>query len=116
MSAEILTCKVCNENYHECDGDRVICDCGEKWCSTMCAELNGYKKNGCSDVKYDCETYNLNGDRDCEYCEYYVQDKSCGHCRGEIISDEYILEKALFLLKMTKEDIENLLKEERGWE
>lgn len=85
--------------------------CYTSWCSEECATEEGY-------VREHCKKYLELDDRDlmeeyreehCDYedccdCEYYEPD-SCKYCRHEDYPDYILLEKALELLEMTREEL-----------
>lgn len=111
MSVDYLTCNCCEENFPDC-GYYVSCEsCGTHWCSDECAEEDGY-------ISEHCKKFPILSDRDemedyreknCDYedctdCPYYKPD-SCKYCRNEDYSDNVLLEKALELLNMSREDL-----------
>jgi hypothetical protein len=82
MGVDWLTCNYCGETFPDC-GDYVYCEeCGTRWCSVECAEADGYVWD--------------------ETSEHF---ETCKFCRGEDHTDEVLLEFALELLKMDREDL-----------
>lgn len=66
--------------------DRIICSgCNREWCCDKCATYDGYNEN--KDLS------------------------SCNYCRGEDYDDEELLVEALKLLKMTRKELINKIKE-----
>ena len=49
---------------------------------------------------------------DCCHCEYYEPD-SCKYCRKEDYEDDELLSKALELLKMSREDLIEVINKSR---
>ena len=111
MSIDYLVCSGCGDTFPDC-GYHVSCEqCGTKWCSDECAELDGYMKEHCSkhpdlNSRKLMEEYRKNycGFDDCTECEHY-NPESCNYCRGEDYEDGVLLEKALELLKMSREEL-----------
>lgn len=112
MGVDFLTCHNCGHNFPDC-GEFVSCEsCGTNWCDRECAEEDGYIEEHCT--KYEVFGYDeLSATRDnrkCPHkycdddCEFYVPN-SCNLCRGEDYEDEELLEKALELLHMKREDL-----------
>ena len=83
MSVEHYPCDCCEYVFCDC-GDYVQCECGKHWCSDECAKEEGFK------VEVDNEE------------EYGT---SCGYCRNEVFTDEELLDHALDLLNMTREEL-----------
>lgn len=88
MSVDYYSCNYCGETFPDC-GDYVSCEgCGNCWCSEECAEEQGFR---------------IDVDNDEEYST------SCNFCRGEDYEDYELLEKALELLKISREDLIKLM-------
>lgn len=112
MGVGFLTCHNCGHNFPDC-GEFVRCEsCGTNWCNDACAEEEGFIAEHCalynvygyhemSEIRKDKECPFLNG---CYECGYYVSD-SCNLCRGEDYEDAELLQKALELLQMKREDL-----------
>lgn len=115
MGIDYYNCDKCNGIYADC-GYYVTCNeeaggCGSSWCSNECAIDDGYIPHSCKlgnaleegEACPEGECEHSDND-DCWECEHYTN-TSCKHCRGEIVSDEDILEYALTLLNKTKEEL-----------
>lgn len=115
MSVDYLVCKNCGDTFPDY-GHFVFCEnCGTHWCSDECAEDDGHVEEHCSKHP-DLD----NGDlmelyredhcdfEDCTECEYY-NPESCKYCRGEDYDDEMLLNKALELLKISREELVNVI-------
>lgn len=111
MSVEFYTCKHCGETFSEC-GDFVECEsCGTKWCDDECAEADGYIREYCS-LHPDLDSYDSMHDYRIEHCDcgscadcgYFVLD-SCKYCREEDFDDYVLLEYALQLLGVNREEL-----------
>lgn len=115
MGIDYLTCNYCGEAFPDCI-HYVSCEsCGTVWCSDECAEEDGFMREHCS--KYPdlndgdlMEEYRaIHCDfKDCTECEYY-NPESCKYCRKEDYEDYVLLEKALELLKMSREDLVRMI-------
>lgn len=111
MSIDYYSCNNCGETFPDC-GDYISCEgCGTSWCCDECAEEDGYVAEHCK--KYDVYGYSDLDDerriRDCEYsycndCPEYVSD-SCKYCRNEDYDDLTLLNKALEMLHMKREEL-----------
>lgn len=122
MSVDFLVCKRCGETFCDC-GDFVSCECGENWCSDECAEADGYKEEHCrlgcnkDDEEMDAcikkDEYDKTGYVSCWDCENGIE-SSCNFCRNEDYSDETLLDKALSLLAMSREDLIKRINEDNG--
>lgn len=64
MSVDYFVCKCCGETVCDCDENIVFCNCGETWCHIECAKEDGYDK----------------------------ELGTCGWCRGELKTDDEILD------------------------
>lgn len=120
MGVDYYTCDYCDDTFPDC-GYYVHCEsCGTHWCSDECAKEDGFVREHCaihSDLdnrdlmeKYNKEHCDFN---DCVYCEHYRPD-SCKYCRHEDYEDHILLDKALSLLNMTREDLITKINKERG--
>lgn len=119
MSVDFYPCSRCEETYRDC-GCYVRCDesaggCGRAWCSDFCAEQDGYVRCHCKlekDINSHegycedgCDKYNDEYDSCSSVnCEHYIE-ASCSYCRGEMFEDEELLDYALKLLNMSKEQL-----------
>lgn len=111
MSIDYYVCNNCGEGFPDC-GDYITCEgCRTKWCCDECAEEDGFVAEHCK--KYEVYGYSDLDDerriRDCEYshcndCSEYVPD-SCKYCRNEDYDDLTLLNKALELLHMNREEL-----------
>lgn len=111
MSVEYYTCNNCGETFSDY-GYYVSCeDCETKWCCDKCAKEDGYIEEHCK--KYNVYGYHdLDDEREIRGCEYsycnncpeYVPD-SCKYCRNEDYDDLTLLNKALELLHMSREEL-----------
>lgn len=115
MGVEFYTCNYCGETFSDCGGF-VGCECGTKWCDDECAEADGYISEHCN-LHPDLDDYDLMYDyrkNHCDYdscykCEHYVK-ASCKYCRQEDFDDGVLLEYALHLLNMSREEVINRYK------
>jgi len=100
MSVDFFDCDVCGRSICDC-GDYVSCECGKNWCSEECAESDGYERISCK-LGYDVD------DNECEdsccCCDNQVED-SCKYCREEDFEDDVLLEFALKLSDLTREEL-----------
>lgn len=113
MSVDFLVCKNCGETFCDC-GDYVGCECGEHWCSEEYAEADGYKREYCklgcnkdNDKMDNCvkkEEYDKDEYVSCWNCENNIE-CSCNFCRNEDYNDITLLNKALSLLDMSREEL-----------
>lgn len=111
MGVDYLTCRCCGGVFPDC-GDFVACgdDCSSYWCSTECAEADGYRHERCSEGKdvYDgCideeDTCDIAGDNgSCTGCGYY-SDNGCKYCREEDFTDTELLEYIMGKLSVQRE-------------
>ena len=84
MSVDFYPCDNCGEVFCDC-GEYVKCeDCGKHWCCTECADEDGFKIE-----QDDEESYRT----------------SCKYCRGEEFTDEELLDYALKLLDLNREEL-----------
>lgn len=111
MSVDFLVCDNCGDTFPDC-GYYVSCEsCGTCWCSDECADDDGFVREHCSkhpdlDDRDLMEEYRENhcDFDDCTECENY-NPESCKYCRKEDYEDYVLLEKALELLKMSREEL-----------
>lgn len=119
MGVDFLVCEHCGEAFPDC-GHYVSCQsCGTHWCSDECAAEDGYVTEHCKKhpdlddrdlMKIYRESHcNFN---DCCDCEYYEPD-SCKYCRNEDYADFVLLNKALELLKMNREELIEIVNKEK---
>lgn len=87
MSVDYYVCNYCGETFPDC-GKYISCECGNRWCSDECAEADGFRVDVDTDKEYDT---------------------SCAYCRGEKFEDYEILDKALELLKMSRDELIKLM-------
>ena len=78
MSNIPLVCDHCGKVFFDYHGSN-WCDCGAKWCSETCAELDGYEK------------------RDFR--------SSCNYCRGNDFEDSELLEFVVLALGVSRNDL-----------
>ena len=78
MSVDFYPCNNCDEVYCDC-GFYIQCDCGTRWCSVKCSDEEGY----------------LVDEND---------EKSCGYCRLEILTDSELLDFILKEYSISKEE------------
>jgi hypothetical protein len=125
MSVDWYSCKKCGRTFPDC-GHYVHCECGEHWCSDECAEADGYEREYC---KLGCDifeqyleddsdnkcigTKDEDGEINCYGCPNYVEE-SCKYCRSEDYDDETLLDKALNLLGMSREELINRINKDNG--
>ena len=76
MSNIPLVCDHCGKVFFDYHGSN-WCDCGAKWCSETCAELDGYEKENFG--------------------------SSCNYCRGEDFEDSELLEFVVSTLGVSRE-------------
>ena len=122
MGVDWLSCDNCGDTFPDC-GDFVSChcDCSSRWCDERCAEGHGHVRATCKagcDISSEgylecgadiCLKTKDNENYDDEYiccngCENYIEE-SCKYCREEDYEDTDLLEKALELLNVTREDL-----------
>ena len=118
MGVDYFTCHYCEDAFPDC-GHYVSCEgCRTHWCSDECAKADGYIEEHCK--KYYVYGYEDLKDekkiRKCEYkycvdCPDYEPD-SCKYCRKEDYDDYVLLDKALELLNMTREDLVKVINDE----
>lgn len=119
MSIDYFTCKRCENNFPDC-GYFVNCEsCFSCWCSDECAKEDGYIKEHCKkhpdlDDRDLMEEYREDhcDYEDCCDCDYYEPD-SCKYCRGEDYEDDVLLDKALKLLNMSREDLIKIINNDK---
>lgn len=103
----------CGDGTCDCGGTIdcgywVECDCGKKWCDYKCAERDGFKENYCK-LRYrinhgcPCPCDERCNKECCRDCESFVK-RSCSYCRREKFTEKEMLEKALELLRISKEE------------
>lgn len=118
MGVDFYACHYCGDTFPDC-GEYVSCGCGMNWCSEECAEEEGYVPEHCK--KYNVYGYddleNERGIKNCNYdncdeCSEYVQE-SCNYCRNEDYEDSELLDKALELLNITREELIGIMKREQ---
>lgn len=120
MGVDYYTCKNCGENFPDC-GDYVSCEsCFAHWCSNECAKEDGHIKEHCRkypelDDRDLMEEYRENhcDCEDCCDCEYY-EPESCKYCRHEDYEDDILLDKALGLLNMSRDDLVDKINKDSG--
>lgn len=113
MGVDFYPCSRCGDTYCDC-GDYVTCcedalGCGRDWCSDECAEADGYIREHCKldkevEYRYCVEECKLSDDGCCTECEHYVG-ASCKYCRHEDYEDKELLEFALKMLDMSRNDL-----------
>ena len=86
MSNIPLVCDHCGKVFFDYHGSN-WCDCGAKWCSETCAELDGYEKENFG--------------------------SSCNFCRGEDFEDYELLNFVISALGVNREDLVAFYKESR---
>lgn len=115
MSVDYLVCSNCGDTFPDC-GYWLSCEsCGTCWCSDECAEEDGFVREYCSkhpdlDDRDLMESYRRThcDFEDCTECEHY-NPESCKYCRKEDYEDYVLLEKALELLKMSREELVKMI-------
>lgn len=111
MSVEFYVCKNCGSTFPDC-GEYVSCEqCFTHWCSNECAEEDGYIKEHCAAHKDldDGDLMDMYREKHCDYddccdCDNYIPD-SCKYCREEDFEDDVLLEYALELLGINREEL-----------
>ena len=119
MSIDYYSCNNCGETFPDC-GDYVSCEgCGTNWCCDECAEEDGFIAQHCK--KYNVYGYSdMEAEREIRDCEYsYCSDEcpesvgdSCKYCRNEDYDDLTLLNKALELLHMKREELVEVINKE----
>lgn len=118
MGVDYYSCNYCDETFPDV-GRYVTCDCGNHWCCNECAEEDGWIDTHCS--KYpmldDIDLMEAYREKHCaiDYCyscEYY-RPSSCNYCREEDYEDCVLLDKALDLLAMTREELVGIVRKEK---
>ena len=111
MSIDYYICKNCNDTFPDC-GTYITCEsCFTHWCSEECAEEDGYISEHCKahpDLT-DRDLMEMYREKNCNYkdccdCEYYEPD-SYKYCRKEDFEDYELLEYAMELLNITREQL-----------
>lgn len=111
MSIDYYVCKSCGNTFPDCR-KYISCEsCGARWCDETCAKEDGYIKEHCS-LHPDLDNYVLMteyrikhcGFGSCADCRYFVLD-SCKYCREEDFDDDVLLEHALELLGITRDEL-----------
>ncbi len=119
MSVDYYTCNHCGDTFPDC-GYFVSCEsCGTHWCSDECAEEDGYITEHCKripeldnrDLMETYREYHCDFDDCCDCPEY--ESASCKYCRNEDYDDYILLQKALKLLNMSREDLVDVINKER---
>ena len=85
---DYLVCDECGKAFPACAEDYRGCSCGKTFCED-CVEDAKFAKNKNGGIKEN----------------KWGEPVSCKYCRGEEITDDALLEKALKLLKMSREDL-----------
>ena len=121
MSVDYNVCSYCEDTFCEGGGNPSCVEegggCGRDWCSDECAKADGYIKEYCKlkrrivqgypeseEHKCDLALKDRSGHLSCEECEGYVVE-SCSYCRNEAFEDGELLEYALSLVGMGKEEL-----------
>ena len=127
MGVDFYPCKSCEEVFCDC-GDYVWCaQCGSKWCSDDCASDDWYEKANCSlgiciseegcleNYNEECPKYCSSDDiyYDCDGCENYVE-TSCKYCRKADYEDSELLNYALNMLDISRNDFIAAINEGKG--
>lgn len=118
MGVDFYPCSRCGDIYCDCGYFVTCCEdkggCGRDWCSDDCAKEDEYEVEHCKldkDIVYghcrgECE---LSDDACCTECINYIP-SSCSYCRHENYEDSELLNKALELLEITREDLISKMK------
>lgn len=87
MGVDFWICQRCRGTFPDC-GDYERCEqCERHWCSSYCADEDGLEKS-----------------EDCD--EWGIYETSCSYCRNEAVEDSDLLEYALVLFDITREELE----------
>lgn len=119
MGVDYYSCNYCDGIFSDCGHYITYKTCGTRWCSNECAEEDGW-------VDEHCNKYPVLDDRDlmefyrkkhCEYknccdCEHY-NPASCKYCREEDYTNYVLLDKALDLLAMTREELVGIVRKRK---
>ena len=84
-----------------------MCECGESWCSDECAEENGFIQDNCKLGYEVIEGYEQNEEcekESCENCDNFTKG-GCNYCRQEDFEDAILLQHALKLLNMDRNNL-----------
>lgn len=112
MSVDYYACDYCGDIFCDC-GDYVSCECGKHWCSEECAEEDGFERGHCGLNK---DTDDGVPEEDCDFakngecnswgyeCEHWTKE-SCKYCRNEDFDDYKLLNFALEVLNVTREEL-----------
>lgn len=103
MGVDFYVCAGCKDTYPDCSSRCVSCDedlggCGKSFCGPDCAKLQNWDKE-------PLPTYKERRDLSQEVLEALWC--SCVHCRGELLDSDNLLEYALDLLGLTREQIKS---------
>lgn len=118
MSVDYMPCNYCGDIFPDC-GEYVSCneDCYNVWCSYECAEEDGFIDEHCEKFPDLCGRDEMKEYRskncnytDCDRCPDY-RNKSCKYCRHEDYTDDVLLEKALEILKISRDELIGIIKE-----
>ena len=101
MGVDFYACKACGRTFPDC-GEYVTCSdddngCGARYCSAKCAQIQ-QPENEPDDV--DWEAYEAMSEE-----EQKTYRTTCVDCRGDLESDENLLNFALAELGVTFEDL-----------
>lgn len=119
MGVDWLSCNNCGNTFPDC-GDFVRCndDCSKEWCSESCAKDDGYTKAKCKlgldidiegfleDDPSECPVYCNSSEEymECDGCVNYIP-TSCMYCRKEDYEDSELLNFALKMLDISRNDL-----------
>lgn len=111
MGVDFYSCHYCEDTFPDC-GEYVNCECGNHWCSMECAEEEGFVSQYCklhpdlddSELMDEYARKHCNRKYCSDDCENYVL-SSCKFCREEDYEDRELLEQALNLLNMSREEL-----------
>jgi len=99
MGVDFLICDICHESFPDC-GDFVSCDCGGRFCSSECAQID------------DC-VYDEDGEPvEDEDGDFIIGEETCVLCRGEALTDQDLIEFLLKKLSLTREQAVELFNNE----
>lgn len=116
MGVDFLVCHRCRDTFPDC-GSYVSCEsCGTHWCSSECAEEDGWTDEHCNKHpelddrdKMEDYRYALCDHEDCCECDEY-RPAGCNFCREDDYEEDFLLEKALALLQMTRSELVEKIK------
>jgi len=95
MGIDYYSCDHCGEAFGDYWDGYEMCECGKHYCSQECANDNGF-------IRYDEE---YEGEIPMHKNGKWELESSCVFCRGESVEDEKLLNFALEVLNVSKDEL-----------